>query len=237
MNLYQKIITIYKEVKTVVKDDKVSTGGDNSYLAVSHDAVTRLLHMPIANAGIVVIPVMEECVVSVFEKEVWNKYDKMMVKKLSYRSDVWVSLTLVNSEKPDEVIKTKAFGMAFDSADKGPTKAYSMALKACLLKVFMLESLDKEEQRAEEVDATIGYFDALPDDDDYKPTYVPQPTIQKPSESVRAEAKKFSDNMSKPIVKTSGHIHNWKPSKKIGVMFCSSKLPNGEWCKEQKVDP
>lgn len=206
MTLHEKIIKILLEITSIVKDDKVSIGGDKSYLAVSHDAVTRLLHLPLARAGIVPEPTMESCDVLVIEGEKWDSYAKQTVKKTSYRCDVWVTLRLVNVEDKTDFIITKCFGMAMDSSDKAPGKAYSMALKTCYLKAFMLESLDKEEQRTyEKEDVGTRYFQG-DSDDDYEPTYVPQDKL--PTE---------------PAIKNHHGPHLYGPNKKCKVMTKENK--------------
>ena len=144
MNLYQKILTVYKEVRSIVKDGEIEQG-NSSYLVVTHDAVTRALHMPLANAGIVCIPNLEICQNSDFEvSKVWNK--ETTVSKW-YRADVKASITFVNADDPTDRFTSHSFAYAFDKSDKAIGKAYSMAIKNIYLKVFMLESVDHEEER------------------------------------------------------------------------------------------
>lgn len=144
MNLHQKILTVYKEVRSIVKDGEIEQG-NSSYLVVTHDAVTRALHMPLANAGIVCIPNLELCQNSDFEvSKVWNK--ETTVSKW-YRADVKASITFVNADDPQDRFTSNSFAYAFDKSDKAIGKAYSMAIKNIYLKVFMLESVDHEEER------------------------------------------------------------------------------------------
>lgn len=140
-NLYQKICNVMQEVETVFKNVAVKTYNGPNYKGVSHDDVSKLLHMPLAKNGIVAISTMDSHELS---DGVTSSGKKV------YISNVWASVELVNADNPDERIKTQSFAMGFDSQDKGAGKAYSMAIKFCLLKLFMLESADNEEERVQE---------------------------------------------------------------------------------------
>lgn len=117
-------------------------------MAVSHDDVTALLHDPIAEAGIVAFPNMESAELEPFE--VVKEYQGNKTVSTQYRVKVWVSVTFYDSDRPEISITTKCFSYAIDSGDKATGKAYSMAIKYCYLKTFMLESSDDEESRDNE---------------------------------------------------------------------------------------
>lgn len=145
LNLFQRINIVQKAVKSVFKGAKVSMGSSGSYNAVSHDDVTALLHDPIANAGIVAFPNMESAEVDLVETV--KNYGGKDTISTSYRVKVWASVEFINSDNPQESKVTKCFAYALDNSDKATGKAYSMAIKYCYLKTFMLESLDEEESR------------------------------------------------------------------------------------------
>jgi hypothetical protein len=151
LNLAQRIHKVYKQVKTVVKDTEVAMGGGRSYDGVSHDSVTSLLHGPIAEAGIIILPTMESC--QVFEFEVKKEYNGKESTSKNYRVEVKVTAKFINIDDPKDMIELSNYGYALDSGDKAVGKAYSMALKYIYLKAFMLESMDEEELRAEEREA------------------------------------------------------------------------------------
>jgi len=144
-NLYQKINDIQKQVKSVHKGGTVKINERQSYSAVLHDDVTGLLHDPIANAGIVAMARMETCELESFE--VQKSYNGQTTSSRSYMVKVWASVTFMNSDNPTEQFQTQCFAYAIDSGDKATGKAYSMAIKYCYLKTFMLESCDDEESR------------------------------------------------------------------------------------------
>ncbi|MCS6281463.1 MAG: ERF family protein [Dolichospermum sp.] len=144
-NLFQKINDIQKKVKTVHKGGTVKINERSSYSAVLHDDVTGLLHDPIATAGIVAVARMDQCELEVLD--IQKTYNNQTTSTRSYMVKVWASVTFINSENPEERFQTQCFAYAIDSGDKASGKAYSMAIKYCYLKTFMLESMDDEESR------------------------------------------------------------------------------------------
>lgn len=144
-NLYQKMTAIMKEVETVFKGATISMGSGRSYSAVNHDDVARLLHKPLAENGIVTKVSVEKVEISAREKT--NKYGDTAPE---YRADVWVEVTFINADNPNEREVCKSFAYAFDSGDKAVGKAESMAVKYVFLKNFVLESTDNEESRDHE---------------------------------------------------------------------------------------
>lgn len=144
-NLYQKMASIMKEVETVFKGASISMGNGRSYSAVNHDDVARLLHKPLADQGIITKVSVEKAEISSREKT--NKYGDTA---LEYRADVWVEVTFINADNPQEREVCKSFAYAFDSGDKAVGKAESMAVKYVFLKNFVLESTDNEESRDHE---------------------------------------------------------------------------------------
>lgn len=144
-NLYQKMAAIMKEVETVFKGANISMGNGRSYSAVNHDDVARLLHKPLAEHGIITKVSVEK--VELVGREKTNKYGDTA---LEYRADVWVEVTFINADNPQEREVCKSFAYAFDSGDKAVGKAESMAVKYVFLKNFVLESTDNEESRDHE---------------------------------------------------------------------------------------
>jgi hypothetical protein len=148
MNLYQKINEIMKKIDGIEKGTTVQLNQSRSYTAVSHDDVTALLHKPLADMGIVVIPNIESVDVAMNEKE--KEYQGKTTVSIEYLVKVNCSIEFVNADKPDERFKSHSFSYALDSGDKAVGKAYSMAIKYIYLKTFMLESYDEEESREHE---------------------------------------------------------------------------------------
>jgi hypothetical protein len=147
-NIYKKINNINNKITSVLKDSEVSMGGNRSYAAVSHDAVTSLLHVPFAKEGIVVIPSIVNSIVTTTEAKEVTQYGEKI--KTTYRADITVCIKFVNIDDAADYFECNAFAYALDTGDKAVGKAYSMAVKNAYLKVFMLESVDHEEERIEE---------------------------------------------------------------------------------------
>jgi len=148
LNLFQRINLVMKSVNSVHKGSTVEMGGGRSYTAVNHDDVTSLLHGPITAAGIVAMPDMADFTLETLETK--SEYQGKVTSKVSYLAKIQASVTFINIDRPEDKITTKCYSYAMDSSDKAMGKAYSMALKYCYLKTFMLESLDEEESRAYE---------------------------------------------------------------------------------------
>jgi hypothetical protein len=143
MNLYQKINKVMLEVTSVEKNATISMGG-NSYSAVTHDDVTRLLHIPVAKNGIVLVPTVVQS-----HNETVTKVDKYGNNKQEQVAHVLVRVTAINADKPEEQLFVEMPAIAFDASDKAFGKSISMATKYAYLKLFMLDSFDEEEARPE----------------------------------------------------------------------------------------
>lgn len=144
-NIHQRILQVQKSVKAVVKNDEVQVAKNRSYKAVSHDDVAALLHLPLAEAGIVLLPDVIFHKFSEFEFEkTWNGET---TKQKWHRCDLEINVKWINADDPKDFIESHSAAFALDTSDKCFSKAYSLALKICLLKVHLLESRDEEEAR------------------------------------------------------------------------------------------
>lgn len=142
-NIYQRFIDVQKIAQSVTKAETVKMfENDKGYKAVSHDDVAKLLHMPLAECGIVLIPDVIEYTNTEFEKP--NKYQKLTTW---YRTDIKIKVKWVNADDPQDFFESTGAAFALDTSDKSFSKAYSLALKIVLLKVHLLESKDNEESR------------------------------------------------------------------------------------------
>lgn len=133
------------DVTSVFKGTEVSMGGGRGYSAVSHDDVTRLIHMPLVNNGIFVeLGVISSKLTPI---ETSSEYQGKQQIKTSYLAEVTIRATFVNVDKPEERFSVDSYAYALDSSDKAVGKAMSMATKYIYLKNLLLESTDEEEQR------------------------------------------------------------------------------------------
>lgn len=149
-NIFQRMVEVQKKVRTVIKAEKVQVSGERSYKAVSHDDVAALLHLPLAEAGIVLLPDVVEFTNSDFEVKKKNNYGEYVQRW--YRTDLKIKVKWINADKPEDFIESTGASFALDTSDKSFSKAYSLALKIVLLKVHLLESRDGEEERIFEQD-------------------------------------------------------------------------------------
>jgi hypothetical protein len=147
-NLFQRLNQVMREVTSIAKGTSVAITQSSSYKAVSHDDVAALLHTPLAMVGVLAFPDMVEATVETYETK--KEYNGKVTIGTGYLVKVWASVTFINVDAPEERIVSKCFSYALDSGDKAVGKAYSMALKYCYLKTFMLESFDDEESRSYE---------------------------------------------------------------------------------------
>lgn len=145
-NIYQRMIEVQKKVQSIAKNEVVKMyENDKGYKAVTHDDVAAALHLPLAEAGIVLLPTVTGYTASEFEVEKSNNKGKYTQKW--YRTDLEIKVQWINADNPDDRIESTGGAFAIDTSDKSYAKAYSLALKIVLLKVHLLESRDNEEQR------------------------------------------------------------------------------------------
>jgi hypothetical protein len=144
-NIYQRISSVQSELSYLKKDKKVSTGGNNSYTALTHDKVVGELRGLLVKYGIVTIPSIvnhnrERFVVT-------SEYNGKPVEKNNYFTELQIKIEFVNIEDPKDRFESGSIGYGIDNQDKGIGKAFSYAVKYALLKTFMIESGDDEEER------------------------------------------------------------------------------------------
>jgi len=128
LNLFQRMRNIMDDVKYIQKEDKKV---NNQYTFVSHDAVTKLIHIALVKHGVVMLP----SVVS-HEREGQN----------GMRTVATVDVTFVNVDDPQDRETITSVGYGIDNQDKGIGKAVSYAVKYAMLKAFCLETGDDPER-------------------------------------------------------------------------------------------
>src|SRR5271157_4243123 len=124
-NIYQRMNQVMIEVESVQKESKKVNG---QYTFVSHDAVAKALHMPMVEAGIVMLPTIKD------------------LTQDGNRTRVMMEITFVNIDNPEDQCTIRSAGDGIDSQDKGIGKAVSYAVKYGLLKAFCLETGDDVEK-------------------------------------------------------------------------------------------
>lgn len=133
MNFFQKMVEIRRKVPYVKKDTTVSFGS-RSYSAVSHDHVTSRLVPAMNELNIWMETHIASCETEVVGKMHWAK--------------VMVQCKFLDADNPEgPCITVNGYAQGCDTQDKAIGKAISMAVKYILLKTFMLETGENEEQR------------------------------------------------------------------------------------------
>ena len=125
LNIYQRVLAVMSELSYVQKGDKTV---NNQYRFVGHDAVSEAIHPMLVKHGIAMIPSVS-C---------W--------KQDGNRTEVDVTVSFINADKPEDRFDVQTFGFGVDQQDKGPGKAVSYATKYAVLKTFVLETGDDPEK-------------------------------------------------------------------------------------------
>lgn len=120
LNVHQRIHQVMQDVSYVQKESVSAV----PYSVVSHDAVTAKLRPAVLKARLVYYVVDQK------------------VHQDGNRTEITLTLRIVNIDKPDDFIDVKSAGYGCDKQDKGPGKAISYAVKYALLKGFGLETGD-----------------------------------------------------------------------------------------------
>lgn len=119
LNIHQRMLAVMGDVERVEKEDKLV---NQQYRYVSHDTVTKALHGPCAKHGILVSTSVHK----------WEQDGN--------RTSATIEVMFINVDNPLDFISVIGFGFGIDKQDKGPGKAVSYALKTVLLKQFLLEA-------------------------------------------------------------------------------------------------
>lgn len=140
LNLYQRINEIRREVSYVKKDKAVSTGGEGSYKAVTHDQVCSITREHLVKHGVVCVPyLVTSKSLQPLQIEGQQKINKQ------WRYEAIYDFKFINIDKPSEFEVVRVEGHALDGGDKAPGKALSMCRKYASLKLFEIASGDQEE--------------------------------------------------------------------------------------------
>jgi len=139
--LLERILWIRNRVGTLGKDAKVQMGG-GSYKAISHDKVTGYLRPKLCQAGIV----SYQTCLSADDAET-GASTKAGRKIVQHRACYEVNF--VNAYNSEDRIVLTQWGYADDFGDKAPGKSASYAMKYALLKLFMIETGEEDEERVE----------------------------------------------------------------------------------------
>ena len=159
MNIYQRINEVRRKVDSIRKDKKVE-----SYMAVTHDAVTALVREHQIEYGNVIVPAGIKTSTTKDTGTFTSRGTPFIRTEIVYHFEV------VNAEDPQDKFHAEIEAHAIDHGDKAPGKTLSYAKKALMLKLLEIESYEGEEEREEQFkpkaskNVARSVFDELPKD-------------------------------------------------------------------------
>ena len=131
-NIYQRINAVMKEESIYIKKGSAGQGTGAQY-----DEVISVLAPLLAKHGIVVAV-----------DKAGEARSRATVKG-AYIYECDFNVSYINIDNPDDRLTTLVESHAQDGGDKAPGKANTYATKVSMLKVFGIETGDKEESRVE----------------------------------------------------------------------------------------
>ncbi|HYE12221.1 MAG TPA: ERF family protein [Patescibacteria group bacterium] len=138
MNLFQKLIEVRKVVPYLQKEN-----AGNQYKYVSSSQVLANVRAMMDELGLLLVPSVEDHKVSTETIEYMEK--EKPKKTTTYFTELVMTMTWINAEKPEEKISCNWYGQGVDIAgEKGVGKALTYAEKYFMLKFFNIAT-DKDD--------------------------------------------------------------------------------------------
>lgn len=144
MNLYEKLLNITNDIKSVAKNLEVGVG-KNSYKAVGEADVLKAVKELEYKYRVYSYPSKRTIVdKSILETE--KEYQGTITRSNQIFMRIEVEYTFVNIDKTEETIIITTYGDGVDSNDKGPGKAMTYADKYALLKAYKIVTGEDPDQ-------------------------------------------------------------------------------------------
>lgn len=138
LNIYQRINEIKREQSIYIKKGSAGQG-----TGVQYDEVISVLAPLLCKHGVIITT------------DKHGESRSRETKKGAYIYECDHKITYINVDKPDDKFETIIESHAQDGGDKAPGKAVTYATKVSILKVFSIESGDKEESRADAANTDV----------------------------------------------------------------------------------
>ena len=165
LNIYQRLHAVMKEVSYVQKSQ---TKVNNQYTFVKSDDVIAKLRDPLLAQNVIIIPTLENVI------------------QEGNRTVARVNVKFICIDNPTDYICVEYVGHGIDNQDKGIGKAITYAIKYALLKMFMIETGDKDDNEAHQIE--------------YKPTEVIK-TETEVEDKIEALLENFKDSEMELVTK------------------------------------
>lgn len=149
LNIYQRLLKITEELKTVEKNLNVPVSAKNSYKAVSERDVLDAVKPLEAKYGVYSYAYDRKIIENgelVSNKKDFQTGEIKEQKQLYMRLEV--TYRFVNVDNPQEYIEIKTYGDGIDTGDKATGKAMTYADKYALLKAYKISTGDDPDQEA-----------------------------------------------------------------------------------------
>lgn len=149
LNIYQRLLKITEELKTVEKNLSVQVSAKNSYKAVSERDVLDAVKPLEAKYGVYSYAYDRKIIDSgelTSTKKDYQTGEIKEQKQLYMRLEV--TYRFVNVDNPQEYIEIKTYGDGIDTGDKATGKAMTYADKYALLKAYKISTGDDPDQEA-----------------------------------------------------------------------------------------
>lgn len=157
MNIYQKMLRISAEIKTIGKSVDVPTGYNKSYKAVAEKDILAAVKPLEEKYGVFSYP--KERVVlesQMYENEVFQ--NNQVLKKMSFMMRIMTVYRFVNVDNPDDFVETTTFAEGIDAQDKGSGKAMTYCDKYALLKAYKISTGDVGDEAEPDSGSDNGYY-------------------------------------------------------------------------------
>lgn len=149
LNIYQRLLKITEEIKTVEKNLSVPVTKNNSYKAVGERDVLDAVKPLEVKYGVYSYAYDRKIIdsgelISTRKDYQTNEYHD--IKQLYLRLEV--TYRFVNVDNPQEYIEIKTYGDGIDTGDKATGKAMTYADKYALLKAYKISTGEDPDQEA-----------------------------------------------------------------------------------------
>jgi hypothetical protein len=145
VNIYQRLNAVRKIVRRIKKTADVTAGG-GSYKAVTYDYLISRIRQHMVAQGIMVLP-------SVISMTTTQDTGMATAKGVPYiRVEVLLAVRFVNCDDPADYVEVLVSSHGIDNNDKAPQKAITAGVKQELLKVLLLETGEKDEDRPQDLE-------------------------------------------------------------------------------------